>query len=434
MEIEDLKKLFEKEFKSFTDLLDKQKAEIAEFGKTSDSTAKAIEKVGTKVEELGDEMKTASEKVEIMEKEYKVKADKLDADYKEKLDAKLKELDDIEKKAGRLDLTTGIGEVKSIGERFVESDAYKDMIAKKSRNSSPFDIKEGFFTKEITSVITGGNLVQPLRYPEIIMPPERALRIRDILSVQGVTENAIEYVVETGFVNAADMVVEGSTGKKPESAITFELKQEGVKTVGHWIPISREVLNDVSQLRAYIDTRLVYGIKLVEEAQILYGNGVAPNLNGIMPQAQSYNWSDGTVGDTKLDAIRRAMTKARLAEYPVNGVILHPTDWEEIELLKGSDKHYIWIVVTEGGVTRLWRAPVVETTAILSGEALTGAFGLGAMLWDRELSTIRVAEQHEDFFIKNMVLILAEERIALTVFRPEAYVAIDFDAAPVAGS
>jgi HK97 family phage major capsid protein len=422
MEVKELQELFKSEFDGLKTLLDTQAQEIKANGETSTKTAQAIDAAGKRIEEVDTELKSALVKVENIEKEYKDKFDKLDVDYKEKLEA-------IEKKLGRPDFTPPVA-VKSLGEMFTDSEQYKEMMAKKSLNSSPVSIEGGFFKKELTSTITGGNLVQPLRYPEIIAPPERALRIRDLLAVRPTTETAIEYVVETGFTNNAAIAVEGSSGVKPESAITFELKQTGVKTIAHWIPVSREVLNDVSQLRAYIDTRLVYGIKLVEEAQILYGSGVAPNLYGIMPQAQSYKWSDGTIGDTKLDAIRRAMTKARLAEYPVNGVVLHPTDWEEIELLKGSDNHYIWIVVTEGGVTRLWRAPVVETTAIAVGEGLTGAFGLGAMLWDREQATIRVAEQHEDFFVKNMVVILAEERAALTVFRPEAYVNIDFDATP----
>jgi len=424
MTIEELQAELKKEFEEFKKLMSTQADEIKANGATSTKTAEEMDKVGKRIEEIETNLKAAVDKVEGMEKGYQEKLDKAEADYKAKME-------EFEKKAGRLDLT-GFSEVKSIGQQFIDSDAYKDMIAKKVKNSAPFEIKN-LFTKEITSAITGGNLVQPLRYPEIIMPPERALRIRDVLSVQSLSENAIEYVRETGFVNAADIVAEGSSGEKKESNITFELITDSVKTVAHWIPVSREVLNDASQLRAYIDTRMVYGLKLTEEAQILYGSGGA-NLYGIMPQAQNYKWSDGQVGDTKLDAMRRAMTKARLAEYPVNGIVLHPTDWEEIELLKGSDKHYIWIVVTEGGIPRIWRAPVVETTAILVGEALTGAFGLGAMLWDRQASVIRIAEQHEDFFIKNMVVILAEERIALSVFRPEAYVAIDFDTAPVVGS
>jgi len=251
-----------------------------------------------------------------------------------------------------------------------------------------------------------------------------------LLSVRGITTNAIEYVEETGFTNEAAPVAEGVA--KPESAIAFKLLSESVKTIAHWIPVARTVLADVAQMRAYIDTRLIYGLKLTEEAQILYGNGVSPNLAGIMVNAniQSYNWSSGVVGDTKLDCIRRAMTLARVAEYPVTGIVLNPNDWEDIELLKGSDEHYIWIVVTEGGVPRVFRVPVVDTTAIVSGEALIGAYQLGAMLWDREDSNIRVAEQHEDFFIKNQVLILAEERLALTTFRPQGFVKINFDSAP----
>jgi len=306
------------------------------------------------------------------------------------------------------------------------------MVETEDVNCAPVSVKS-FYAKadELVSAITGGNLAVPFRYPLIIAPPERVMRIRDLLTVMPTTTNAIDYVEETGFTNAAAPVK--VTAKKPQSKLEFELKTEAVKTVAHWIPVSRQVLADVVAIRGYVDTRLVYGLKLTEEAQLLYGNGVSPNLSGIMVNAgiQSYSWSSGTVGDTKLDCIRRAKTLARVAEYPVTGLVLNPNDWEDIELLKGSDEHYIWIVVTEGGVPRLFRTPVVDTTAIVSGEALIGAFALGAYLWDRELATVRISEHHEDFFIKNLVCVLAEERLALTTFRPQAFVKISFDSEPV---
>jgi len=417
MEIKKLQELFEKEFTSFKELLQLQDKEIKQNGETTKATADSIVKTGKSIEDLQTEMKAAQDKVE------KDSADQA------------KRLEEIEKKLGRIDYPgPGGEEVKSPGEMFTESDAYKNMVANNQYTSGPMKVKDLFsFEKKalVTSAITGGNLAQALRVPEIIMPPMRVLRIRDLLSVRGITTNAIEYVEETGFVNAAAPVAEGVA--KPESAITFKLLSESVKTIAHWIPVARTVLADVAQMRAYIDTRLIYGLKLTEEAQILYGNGVSPNLAGIMVNAniQNYSWSSGVVGDTKLDCIRRAMTLARVAEYPVTGIVLNPNDWEDIELLKGSDEHYIWIVVTEGGVPRVFRVPVVDTTAIVSGEALIGAYQLGAMLWDREDSNIRVAEQHEDFFIKNQVLILAEERLALTTFRPQGFVKINFDSAPI---
>lgn len=402
--------LFQKEFNNFKDLLEKQDQEIKTLGETKAETAQKIEKAESLIEEI---------KLSIDDKLKK--SEELIAEQKNRID-------ELEKKSGRPDYSED-PEIQTAGKKFIESDAYKSMAAKNALNSDPVEVKSFFDVKTLTSTITGGNIAQAFRYPQIIIPGQRALTVRDLLNVQPTGSNAIEYVKESGFTNNAAPKAEAA--EKPESALTFSLETESVRTIAHWIAVSRQVLSDVSQLRAYIDTRLVYGLKTAEEDQILYGNGVSPNLNGIIPQATDYLWSSGSVGDTKLDCIRRAMTVARLAHYPVDGIILHPSDWEDIELLKGTDGKYVWISVTEGGVTRLFRTPVVETTAINSGEALVGAFGLGAILWDREAATVRVAEQHEDFFIKNLVAILAEERVGLTVFRPEAFVDVTFDSAPV---
>lgn len=222
------------------------------------------------------------------------------------------------------------------------------------------------------------------------------------------------------------------TKQKPEADIDLQLLDANPKTLAHWLPVSRQALADAEGLRAMIDGRLMYGLMLAEEEQLLYGDGTGENLQGILttPGVQSYAWSSGLTGDTQIDAIRRSMTKARLAEYPVDGLVLNPKDWENIELLKGSDGHYIWLAVSDGAGQRMFRLNIVETTAIRTGEFLTGAFRMGATIYDREQSNIRVSDQHADYFTRNMVAILAEERLALANFRPEAFVYGTFDGAP----
>jgi len=222
---------------------------------------------------------------------------------------------------------------------------------------------------------------------------------------------------------------------KPTANAKFELGQAPVKTLAHWIPCSRQILDDAAGLRSHVDQRLLEGLALAEEKQVLYGDGTGNQLQGIITDSstQTYSWSSGTVGDTKLDAIRRAMTLAALAHYPVDGIIMHPSDWEDIQLAKGTDGHYIF--GTAPGMPAppsIWGIPVVVTTQINAGTALLGAFRLGVALWDRMQSTVRIAEQHANFFIENMVAVLAEERIALTLIRPESFVAVTLDSAPAA--
>jgi HK97 family phage major capsid protein len=395
----------ETEFKA---TLEKQSAEISKHGETSAATAKAVEEATSRLSDLGKEIVATQAKITELENE-------------------------VARGGGQA------GEApKSIGEQFTASEQYGAMKKARATRSERFDVPN-LFAPQATLLTSGttsaGDLIVPQRYTQVIAPNDRQLRLRDLLG-SGTTEtNAIQYVEETGFTNAAAGVVEG-TGAKPESALVFDIRTAPVETIAHWIPATRQVLDDIGQLKSYIDGRLLFGLKLKEEQQILYGTGTSPQLQGIMTHAdvQTYAWSSGTVGDTKVDAIRRAMTLAQIAEYPVDTVVLHPTDWEDIELTKGSDGHYLWVSVPSGGEMRIWRLNVVVTTAMTAGEFMVGAARYGAMLWDRMQASIFVTDSHADYFIYNKLVILAEERLALTIFRPEAFVAGEFDAAPAEAS
>jgi HK97 family phage major capsid protein len=271
-----------------------------------------------------------------------------------------------------------------------------------------------------------GFLYPAARVPGIIAPPELQPRVRDLFPVVPTGAGAVEFVRETGFVNAAAATAEGEA--KPQSLLTFELVSMSARTIAHWLPATRQILADATGLQSYIDTRLLYGLMLTEDAELLYGDGTGVHIAGMLtdPNIQLYTQ---VAGDNKADAVRRAMTLVTIAGYPASGVIVHPNDWEDIELMKDSDGRYIWVIITVGGERRLWRAPVVESQAIHEGEFAVGAFNLAAAIWDREEALVRVSDQHEDFFTRNMMAILAEERLMLTVYRPEAIVLGSFTAA-----
>lgn len=255
-------------------------------------------------------------------------------------------------------------------------------------------------------------------------------RIRDYMPVIPTTFAQIHFCREDLFTNAAAPTAEGA--QKPESSISFSNESENVVTIPHFMPVTRQLLSDISGLEAHINLRLLEGLKLKENQQILYGAGNT-ELRGLVNNTvgvQTYSWSDGEVGDTMLDAIRRAYTLAMIAEYPVTGLIMHHNDWAKIELLKGNDGHYVFANVATGGNPVLWRIPVIPTSTIAEGTALMGAFAMGAALHEKEGANIRISEHHEDFFTKNLIAILAEQRLALTCYRPKSFIVITFDSAP----
>jgi len=336
---------------------------------------------------------------------------------------------------------------KSLGELFTESAEFKALDGGRNGANmpSPWSLKAADFTgynvKDVYSALPTGTpgAFGSIQRDPIVVPPMRTRRVRDLFPTRTTTAAVIEYFRMTGFTNAASTVAERSGsafGAKPQSSFTFVGEQAPVRTIAHWEAAHRNVLADEPQLRSIIDNELMYGLRLQEDEQILNGDGSGENLTGVLQTSgiQTYTWSDGAtspVADTKADAIRRAATLAFLSYYEPTGLVLHPNDWEDIELTKDANGQYLVAVsVAMGGEPRIWRIPVVETPAIAEGTALVGAFGTGAQLYDREQASIRVSEQHSDFFVRNAIVVLAEQRLALAVKRPEAFVSVDFDAAP----
>lgn len=408
-------------------------ADVARYGrKEEDLDIKAVRKeFGGLKDDLAKRDQTIKEWTEKAAAEIK-EAGKISEETKAALEKQAKEAEGVAVRVTELEqmlakLKTAPQNLprESVGAKFVGDEGVKKWLegglAAKGRQSVN--------VKAITSLTSGdgaaGDLIIPTRVPGIIRQPDRQMTIRDLLSVGRTTSNSIEFVQETGFTNNAAPVAEGQP--KPESSLEFTVLNSPVRTIAHWIMASKQVLADVPQLQSYIDTRLRFGLEIVEENQILAGDGSGQNLLGIIPQATPFDTNRRKIGDTRIDVVRRAMTQVRIAEYRPDAIIMHPSDWEEIELTKTNDGAYVWANPRGLLGPTLWGLPVIDTTAVEEGEFLVGNFRLAAQIWDREDATVDVSTEDRDNFIKNMVTIRAEERLALTVFRPEAIIYGDFD-------
>ncbi len=132
---------------------------------------------------------------------------------------------------------------------------------------------------------------------------------------------------------------------KPQSDIKFDLVNASVTTIAHFVLATKQILDDAPQLQSYIDGRLRYGLMYVEENQLLNGSGAGTDLNGIYTQASAYNQpiAPTAAGNlTKIDVVRLAILQAALAEYPVTGIVMHPSDWADVELTKDDKGAYIF--------------------------------------------------------------------------------------------
>jgi HK97 family phage major capsid protein len=361
--------------------------------------------------------------------------DKLVEDLKGEVDEKLTKLNTtLSEKFATLEqkmLEEGGGKpvkVKTMGEQFVEDAKVKEFLAQANPRGR-IDLQAKATLTSLTTDAAGsvGDAINQTRLPGILPLPQRRMTVRDLLSQGQMDGSTLEYVKETGFTNNAGMVAE--TEAKPSSDIKLELVSTSAKVIAHYMKASRQVLSDISQLRSIIDQRLLYGLAYKEESQLLSGDNTGQNLHGIIPQATAYSAPVALADLNIIDVLRLAMLQAALAEYPASGHVMHPTDWAGIETLKDGEGRYI-IGNPQGTATpTLWGLPVVATQAITVRKFLTGAFKLGAQVFDRWAARVEVATENEDDFIKNLVTILAEERVALAVYRPEAFIYGDFDTA-----
>lgn len=312
---------------------------------------------------------------------------------------------------------------KSLHEIIESSPEWK--ASARSGRMDPVNI--GSFHKTQIINATGQNqpLVPDQRVPGIITPAEQRLYIRDLLPQMRTSSNLIQFASEASFTNNARPQGDASPGgiegeAFAESAMTFTLSNAAVVTIGHWIPASRQVLSDAELLAGHIGSRLTYGLKLEEEQELLTGDGTAGTINGLNNQAAAYN--RGVTNDTVLDTLLKAMLQVSLSNYEASGYVMHPVDWYAAMLLKDTQNRYLFSDPQSMVAPRVWSKPVVPSQTQTQGRFLCGAFNLGAAIWDREDATVRIAEQHASFFIQGMVAILAEERLALTVYRTTAFV------------
>jgi HK97 family phage major capsid protein len=315
---------------------------------------------------------------------------------------------------------------KSVGQRFAEAEE----VRKFAQNGCKGTIRLALDVQQaITSVRPGGGgLIWSERETEIVGMPKRLMTIRNLLSVGRTSSNAIDYAQQTVRTNLAAPVAE--TAQKPESTYSWDQVTVPVRTIAHFVHVSRQAMEDAAQLQTEIDTELRYGLQFAEELQLLAGDGTGQNLTGLITAATAYS-APITIGTpTIIDILRLAILQASLAEYPADGIVMHPSDWARVELQKDSQSKYVIGDPLQPLVPHLWGRPVVDTQAISLDKFLVGAFKMAATIYDRMDPEVIASSEDRDNFIKNMITVRAEERLALAIKRPAGLIYGDFGLVP----
>ena len=344
---------------------------------------------------------------------------------------------------------------KSLGRTVVDSAEFKaamapfgDRVPEKSRfQTDPISVKSFIRSKSLFtggSDTSGGAFVVPEQTGIFETLGRREYRLRDLVSVRSTTSDTVEFVRQTSHTNNATEVAEATSsagptantttgvlendangGYKPEGAWAFERVTATVKTIAEWVPATKRSLADAGQLEGLINDELRKDIEEREDGQILNGDGSGENITGILNTSGIQSQAFST---DLFESVRKGLTLARtVGRVNPNGIVMNPADVEKVDLAKDTQGRYYGLGPFSMGPRTLWGVPIVESEVQPAGFATLGDFSK-AVLWDREQTTVTMTDSHADFFIRNLVAVLAEERVAFGVTRPKAFVNVDIAA------
>jgi HK97 family phage major capsid protein len=296
----------------------------------------------------------------------------------------------------------------------------------------------------ITSGSTGTDTLNPVgastsgvlqidRIPGITPEARQVLKLRNVLSARPTTMQVVDFIKVTSPMTIASPVPEASV--KPENSLTFASQSEKVRLLATWIPATRQVLDDFTELMGFIQSSLPFYVNLEEELQLLAGDNTGENLHGLVPQASSFNTSllpSAAKGWNKIDVIGCAVKQINAAkEIDPSFVVMHTNDWWDITLTKDSLGRYLLGDPSSLTTPRVFGLDVVPTTSIAQGTFLVGSGSpVAAEIRDRMEMQVEISTEHQDYFVRNLVAIRAEKRLALVTKRAASFVTGTFTTSP----
>ena len=287
------------------------------------------------------------------------------------------------------------------------------------------DYFPSFQNAEIKTVMTRAAGYAPAndRTSKLVPYAQRQPRLADLIPVQQTTLGTINYMEETTALagtNAQVSIAEGNL--KFENALAFTARNAPVETVGTWLPVTTQQLDDVPGIQGIIENRMSLFLQLKEEDLLLNGTGTTPQLIGFQGAAASSVLTQARGTDTNIDAIFKAIQQIRvtgLAEP--DAVVMHPDNFTPIATYKATTGEYGFdVTVDNAGIIRLWGKLLILSPVATSGTALVGAFREFSEIWRRMGMTIMVGLNADDF-TKNKRTVLGEFREALTIYRQTAF-------------
>lgn len=322
----------------------------------------------------------------------------------------------------------GKKQAKSVGQAAIESEQIKSLLAGQSRTAKVTLEGSSFLQKSITgdtgSPPTADDVFSPAtRLPGIAPATRRVLRVADLLATVPADSNQVSATIEGDTTNsAAGQTSEGAT--LATTNFVFELKTRPVVTVAHVASASEQVLSDAPALAQFLDTRMRQYLNERYEFELLRGTGAGGQFSSFTASGNFTAFSPST-GDTALDSIRRAAEAVETAGFFPDAVILHPSDWRVIELLKATNGEYIAAngsaqdFISQGMARSVWGLRVVTSNSMETGKFLLADYQSSAVHFARQDATVEIGYV-DDQFARSLVSIRCMARGALIVTNPAA--------------
>lgn len=315
---------------------------------------------------------------------------------------------------------------KSFGE--VVTEAFRETGGLQKGKTYDLDYGDAPFKRvlaehEMKTTLTtaAGWAPQAIRTGRMVEFATRPIQVLDLIPGNTTSQAAIVYMEETTFTPAAAETAEGAA--YPEAALAYTERNSPVRKIPVFIPVTDEQLDDIPQMQGLLNNRLPFFLRQRLDSQIVNGNGTAPNLTGLASLSGIQTQARGT--DPSPDAIYKAIVKVRITgRANPSGVIVHPTDWQNIRLLRTADGLYIWGSPTDAGGDRIWGLPVAQADSFSAGTSYVGDFAGFSELNERRGIEVKVSDSHSDFFIKGTQAIRADFRVALVWYRPAAFCSV----------
>lgn len=317
----------------------------------------------------------------------------------------------------------------SAAEEFVQSEKYKAFVAGNGEVSKVrLELSRpltGVHSVKSTT-IGGSTTVFPQQMPGVIPGGFVPVRVRDVLVTVPVTTNQVNSLREATWTNSAAEASEGSA--KKESDITFDNYDVPIRTIAHWLKVSKQLMDDAPAIVAYIDTRLRDGLAQRVEAQIINGNGTSPNISGLTDSG-NFTAYTSTSTDTLTDAINRAKYAQWALGFPPDMVIVNPADWGEMERVREGAGSGMYLYGSPGAMAGMnpFGIQVVLSTYVAATNFIIGSFRSTVVLYERQGAVVEMGYTGSDF-TNNLVTLRAEERLGLGIERPTAILYGQFSA------